>query len=128
MALNVWRLTLCVVGWNPLAMALQSSKGHHKCKHLVNLTDYMYPDNWVLESCIVCHHMFGWFMHLWLLNCMLNCMINPFYSSLSFLFACVSRMWFSPFAMIINLLMWANVKTTSDCSGDGDVVAKLDMV
>ena len=25
-----------VVGWNPLAMALQSSRGHHKCKRPVN--------------------------------------------------------------------------------------------
>jgi len=28
---------------------------------------------------------------------MFNCMIKPFYSSLPFWFACVSRVWFSPF-------------------------------
>jgi len=47
-------------------------------------------------------------------------MIKPFYSNLPFLFVCVSRVWFSPFAMIINLLMWANVGTLGDRSGDGD--------
>jgi len=67
--------------------------------------------------------MFGQFMYLWLLNGMLNCMIKPFYSSLLFLFACVSRVWFSPFAMIINLLMCVDVGTLGDHSGDGDVAA-----
>jgi len=50
-------------------------------------------------------------------------MIKPFYSSLPFLFACVSRVWFSPFAMIINLLMRADVGTPSDRSGDEDAAA-----
>jgi len=75
MALDFWRLTLCVVRWNPLAMALQSGRGDRKCKHLVNPTDYM----------LGCYQMLGWFMYYWLLNCMLNCMIKHFYSSLPFL-------------------------------------------
>jgi len=29
----------------------------------------------------------------------------------------------SPFAMIINLLMWADVETSGNCSDNGDVVA-----
>jgi len=49
-------------------------------------------------------------------------MIKYFYSSLPFLFACVSRVWFSPFAMIINLLMWADVGTPRGHQGDGNSV------
>jgi len=37
MALNDHGLTLCVVWWNSLAMALHSSRGHYKCKFLMNL-------------------------------------------------------------------------------------------
>jgi len=59
---------------------------------------------------------------------MLNCMIKPFYSSLPFLFACVSRVWFSPFAMIINLLIWEDVGTPGDRSDNGDTIALLDVV
>jgi len=28
-------LILCVVGWNPFTMALQSSRGHYKCKSTI---------------------------------------------------------------------------------------------
>jgi len=60
MTLDDHELTLCVVGWNPLAMTLQSSWGHHKCRHQTNMISYMYPDNWVSESllfaitCLIC--------------------------------------------------------------------------
>jgi len=42
---------------------------------------------------------------------------ESFYSSLPF-YLLVSHVWFSPFVMIINLLMWANVGTPGDRSGD----------
>jgi len=37
MALDDHGLTLCVVEWRPLAMALQRSRGDNKCKQPVNL-------------------------------------------------------------------------------------------
>jgi len=37
MALDDHGLALSVVEWNPLAMAMSSSRGHHKCRHSVNL-------------------------------------------------------------------------------------------
>ena len=82
MSLDVWRLTLSVVGWNPFAMVLQCSKGHHKCKHPVNPTNYMYLDNRVLSLSVLLagHYMVGGFMYAWILNCMFNCMIKTFFT------------------------------------------------
>ncbi|WVZ15560.1 hypothetical protein V8G54_013126 [Vigna mungo] len=37
-------LALCMVGWNPSAMALQSSRGHHKCTTRPNSTFIPSPD------------------------------------------------------------------------------------
>ena len=36
MILDDHGLTLCMVGWNPLAMTIQSNRGHYKCKQPVN--------------------------------------------------------------------------------------------
>ena len=47
-------------------------------------------------------------------------MIKSFYFGLPFLFARVFYVWFSPFAMIINLLVWADVGTPSGHQGDGN--------
>ncbi|KOM34664.1 hypothetical protein LR48_Vigan02g081400 [Vigna angularis] len=37
-------LALCMVGWNPSAMALQSSRGHHKCTTRPSSTYILCPD------------------------------------------------------------------------------------
>jgi len=62
------------------------------------MTDYIYPDNWVLVSCLSVITMLGWLMYSWLLNCMINCMIKTFfYFSLPFLFVCMFYVWFFSF-------------------------------
>ncbi|KOM43678.1 hypothetical protein LR48_Vigan05g128300 [Vigna angularis] len=37
-------LALCMVGWNPSAMALQSNRGHHKCTTRPSSTYILCPD------------------------------------------------------------------------------------
>jgi len=74
----------------------------------MNLTDYMYPDNRVFESqCFACRSLDAWLIYV-LMTFILYVQLhdeNLFYFSLPFLFDCLFDVWFSPFAMIINLLM-----------------------
>jgi len=46
-----------------------------------------------------------------------------FYYSLSFLLVCMFYVWFSPFAMIMNLLMRADARTPRGQQGNGDSAA-----
>jgi len=51
-------LTLCVVRWNPLTMALQSNRDHHMCKSSV----IMIPNacNWIIEFSVNCLYAIMW--------------------------------------------------------------------
>ncbi|KOM40387.1 hypothetical protein LR48_Vigan04g058500 [Vigna angularis] len=45
-------LALCMVGWNPSAMALQSSRGHHKCTTRPSSTYILLGDDVPLEQAL----------------------------------------------------------------------------
>ena len=64
-----------------------------------------------LSVLVASHHMIGWCMYLELWKCMQLYNKIIFYSSLPFLLFCMCFVWFSLFAMIINLLMWTDVRT-----------------
>jgi len=71
MALDDHGLTLCMVGWNPLAMTLQSVETTTSASIQWIRSHYTYPDNWVRGSklfvitCLVC----------WLINLFIICLL-----------------------------------------------------
>jgi len=122
---EIWFIVTLITHSSGVSSSGVSRGIHHKCKHPLNLTR-LYVSGWVesnrsvlIWNAITCLGD----VCMWDCDRIYDWLMKSFGSSLPFCFCCVSCCVVLPFAMIINLLMWADARDTRGQQG-GDGSAK----